>query len=99
MKYDYEGLFLELWPSARRSLIVNQFCHAVRAGAKNVDAVLTSVGYDAQKRIAEPLTDEQEEAERVLLLALDTDEARKFAEFILWRESLPYSEKKRLKDE
>lgn len=100
MKYDYEGPFLELWSKARRSLIVNQFCYAVRAGAKNVDAVLTSVGYDAQKRFAEHGdAGEQGEAQRILLLAIDTDEARNFADFILWREGLPYSERQKLKEE
>jgi hypothetical protein len=99
MKYDYEGPFLELWPTPRRSLIVNQFCFAVRRGAKTVDEVLERVGDDAQKRFAEHGDGtEQGEAQRILLLAIDTDEARNFAEFILWRESLPYEEKQRLKE-
>lgn len=100
MKYDYEGPFLELWPAARRSLIVNQFCFAVRRGAKDADAILGAVGADAQKRFAEHGdAGEQGESQRVLLLAIETNEARNFAEFILWRESLPYSEKQRLKNE
>ena len=98
MKYDYQGPFLELWPAARRSLIVNQFCFAVRDGAKDADEVLQSVRADAEKRI-DAGYETQVDSQKVLLLALETDEARKFAEFILWRESLPYEEKQRLKDE
>jgi hypothetical protein len=100
MKYDYEGPFLELWPAARRSLIVNQFCFAVRAGAKDPYAVLEAVGADAQHRFQqEGDAGPQGEAQRILLLAIDTDEAMNFARFILWRESLPYSEKQKLKAE
>lgn len=100
MKYDYQGPFLELWPAARRSLIVNQFCYAVRGGAKDVDAILEAVGADAQKRFAEHGdADERGESQRILLLAIETDEARSFATFILWRESLPYAAKQKLKEE
>lgn len=100
MKYDYDGPFLELWPTERRSVIVNQFCFAVRNGAKDVDAILKWVGIDAQKRFAEDGNGtDRGEAQGLLLLAIDTDEARKFAEFIQWRESLPYSEKQKLKAE
>lgn len=98
MRYDYDGPFLEIWPAARRSLIVNQFCYAVREGAKNADAVLAAVNADAEKRI-EAGYETQLDSQKVLLLSLGTVEARKFAEFILWRESLPYEEKQRLKDE
>lgn len=99
MKYDYEGSFLELWPTPRRSLIVNQFCFAVRSGAKTVAAVLWAVATAAQKRFAERGDgDEQGESQRILLAVIDTEETYKFAEFILWRESLPYSEKQKLKE-
>lgn len=99
MKYDYEGPFLEQWPSPRRSLIVNQFCYAVRGGAKTVDEVLEAVGADAQDRFA-PHGDgtPQGESQRILLSVIDDDETRKFAEFILWREGLPYSVKQKLKE-
>lgn len=99
MKYDYEGSFLESWPSARRSLIVNQFCFAVRRGAKTVDAALWAVAADAQNRFAEQGDGtEQGEAQRILLSVIDAEETRKFAEFILRRESLPYLEKQKLKE-
>lgn len=100
MKYDYEGVFLGQWPAPRRSLIVNQFCYAVRAGATSVDEVIGAVGRDAQQRFAEHGdSDEQGQAERVLLTVINEPETRNFAEFILWRESLPYEEKQRLKEE
>jgi hypothetical protein len=98
MQYDYDGPFLELWSAARRSLIVNQFCFAVRGGARDVGAVLEAIERDAEKRIASGY-EPQEESQKILLMALDTDEARKFAEHILWRESLPYEERHRLKEQ
>lgn len=100
MKYEYEGAFLEQWPQLRRSLIVNQFCYAVRKGAKTAVAVLNRVAADAQERFAvEGDGTPQGESQRILLAVIDSDEARKFAEFILWRESLPYEVKQRLKAE
>lgn len=94
--YEYSGPFLELWPAARRSLIVNQFCYAVRGGAKDVDSVLNWVKNDADNRIDDGY-EQQIESQRILRLAIQTEEARKFAEFILWREGLPYSEREKLK--
>lgn len=100
MKYDYEGSFLEQWPAPRRSLIVNQFCYAVRAGAVDVKAVLEKVGADAQERFwRRGDGDDQGQAQRILLAVIDDEETHRFADFILWRESLSPEGKRKLKEE
>lgn len=99
MKYDYEGIFLEQWEPRRRSLIVNQFCNAVRRGARDVDAVIIRVALDAERRALPYGNEEREKSQRLLLKVIHDAETQKFAEFILWRESLAYEEKQRLKQE
>jgi hypothetical protein len=98
MKWDYEGDFLKAWPPARRSLIVNQFCDAVRSGASEVDEVLDYVRGDARYRLRHG-DEQQHESQNILLAQAGTSEAERFAKHILARERLSYSEKQKLKAE
>lgn len=102
MKWDYEGEFLKVFPLVSRSLIVNQFCHAVRQGARTVDEVLKAVTTDAHSRKDHGFS-EQGESQAMLLAQLGDaetrEEARRFAQHIIDRERLPWEEKLRLKTE
>jgi len=99
MNWDYEGEFLNAWSPARRSLIVNQFCNAVRAGAFTVNQILEMVGAEANEYwFQNGDGGERGQAQRLLLKLIDEPETRKFAEFILRREGLPDEEKRRLKE-
>lgn len=95
MKWDYEGTFLKFWPSSKRSLIANQFCNAVRDGCQTVDDVLCFVRADANKRLGYGRY--RDETQLMLLELTGSDEARRFAEHIIWREGLPFDERERLK--
>lgn len=98
MKYEYEGEFLRQFEEARISLIVNQFCYAVRAGNETAAEVLAWVTEDAIQRLKREGDAHQHQSQRTLLKAIDSDEARLFAEHIIWRESLPYEERQKLKE-
>lgn len=96
--FAFRGSFLEQFPQLRRSLVANQFCSAVRAGAETVVDVLAWVAQDARRRIVDRFaTEEARELQAQLLGALDTDEAETFANFILEREQLTPEEKERLR--
>ncbi|MCW5967587.1 MAG: hypothetical protein KIT57_03675 [Blastocatellales bacterium] len=96
--FAFQGSFLEQFPSPRRSLVANQFCAAVRAGADSVAAVLAWVAQDARRRIADRFLEKEARSFQVqLLAALETDEAAEFARFIIERERLTAEEKERLR--
>lgn len=100
MKYDYEGSFLESWPMARRGAIGNYFYQAARNGAETIDAMIEAVGAEAQWLFGQHGdAGESGQALRILLTVIDELETRKFAEHVLWRESLSYEERQRLKNE
>ena len=88
--------FLEHFEQARRSLIANMFCRAVRDGAETVDAVISSVKGDAQRRL---LTGdrEQQTTQRLLLSLLDGQEALAFAQRTLEWEKLSFDQKDLIK--
>jgi hypothetical protein len=87
--------FLALWEPNRRSLIANQFCHAVREGVKTPEGVIALVRADAYKRLLYP--SEQSPSQELLLSVIDTTEAREFAKFIIEREAKPREEREREK--
>lgn len=94
----YEGTFLDYWIPIRRSLIVNQFCNAVRGGATTPGAVVERVKADAASRMAQtnyhPI-----QGQDILLRVIDDSEALEFARFIIKRENLPPIERLKQKEE
>lgn len=100
MKYEYDGSFLKSWPPLRRGVVGNYFYDAVRRGAKDVEALLDAVEEFAQGKF-NMYGDAGNEGQdlRVLLSLIDDLETRKFAEYVLWRESLSLEERRRLKSE
>lgn len=96
--FAFRGPYLEQFPQLRRSLVANQFCFAVRAGAKTVEDVLAWVSRDCRRRITDPYTDDEaRDLQRYLLATLEYGEASEFAEFILQREKLSPKDKQRLR--
>lgn len=79
----------------KRSLIANQFCNAVREGCQTVDDVLCFVRADAEKRLGYGRY--RDEVQELLLRLTGSEEARKFAAHIIWREGLSFDERERLK--
>lgn len=98
-KWDYDGQFLSWYPRAAQSTVANWFCYAVRDGATMVHQILQQVEYQAIRRKGRASEAVTEEVLDQLIDDLNSDEARDFAAFILWRESLPVEEKTRLKAE
>lgn len=101
MSFTYEGPFLNNFPQLSRSLIANQFCHAVREGCDNAESVLKWVEMDAVKRIKWAREEAPAAVQAMLRYSLkhDRDECERFAEFIIAREGLSWEEKDKLKQE
>ena len=100
-EWNYPGDFLAQFPANHQGVVGTIFCNKVRGGARDVHELLDAVGAHAVERVNhanEWDTPEGLAAMCVLIEAVKTEEAMRFARFILWRESLPYPERKRLKD-
>jgi hypothetical protein len=100
--WNYTGKFLENFETARRSLIANMFCFAVRGGEKTPVDVIEWVRSDAGIRFAAATYDRNAEigaAMETLLEIIETNEAIEYARFVIYRESLPQAEKSKLKQE
>lgn len=103
--YEYQGKFLDPVPVKNRSMIVNLFCHAARAGCQTAETVLLHVYNTTLRRLrsheqfASSSQREQIEPIKTLVDLIDNerDLAIEFAEFILKRERLSQVEKDRLK--
>lgn len=96
-QWDYEGEFLKQFPRYQQGVIANQVCWAIRGGAKDLDKVVEWVKADAIRKCARA-DGEALEGQQLLLQVIETDECYRFIEFILDREALPETEKRRLKD-
>lgn len=101
-KWNYDGDFLEQFPANHKGVVANVFCGRVREGCRTVDEVIKAARAFAAERLLRPNSWETEgalEAMATLKQSLGDGEGRDFAEHILWRESLPFAERKRLKEE
>lgn len=97
-KWDYEGEYLKQFPRLAQGTVANYFCYAVRDGFKQVEAILSDVEYRAQRHKGRsPDNAVNDDVLNLVIASLENDEARRFAEFILWRESLSLAEKTKLK--
>lgn len=98
MNEEHRKAFLEKFADEKHNLITQMFCYAVRGGAKTVSEILSRVDADAKRRFADPYTDDEaRDTQRRLLAELFTQEAKDFANFIFWRESLPKEERLKMK--
>lgn len=105
-QWDYDGDFLTQFVPLARSTVANWFCDAVRQwktrnqSSPSVDEVLEKVGdhcHDAgQYNRSRSALDNS--GVQFLYEALDTEEASRFAKFIIWREGLSAEESERLKN-
>lgn len=98
--WDYPGDFLRQFPPNHTGAVGHVFCARAREGHGTVAELLAAVGEWADERLENPYPGDTEDAVRVarrLSAAVSTDEAARFARFILWRESLPFAERERLK--
>lgn len=101
-KWDYDGAFLEQFPQNYRGVVVNVFCEAVRDGYRTLDGLVQEARARASAKVDCPAPWEREEsldAMTILKRALGDGEGRDLAAHVLWRESLPYAERQRLKKE
>lgn len=110
MKWNYDGDFLRQFPSTHTGAVANVFCECFRDGNRDVVSLLVAVKRWAVAHDAEGgrFTKEYQASEsyangakayRRLVSAVETEEAERFAAFIIWRESLSREEKRRLKEE
>jgi hypothetical protein len=110
MKWNYDGNFLRQFPSTHTGAVANVFCECFREGNRDVVRLLAAVRQWAISRLLEDgrYTEEYQasqsytngaKAYRLLASVVDTEEAERFANFIIWRESLSREEKWRLKEE
>lgn len=91
---EQDKIFITMFPEKKRSLVANQFCGAVRAGAKTSENVLEWVSFDCRKRLEDRYaTPESREVQEKLLNMLDTDEAENYANYTLWWETLTPQQK------
>jgi hypothetical protein len=88
--------FLEMFSDDSRNLITQQFCAAVRAGERTAEEVTRWVAMDCERR-CQQATDEQKKLQIRMVNLLDTIEARNFASYIIWRESLSREDRQKLK--
>jgi len=91
--------WLEHFPQARRSAVVNLFHYSVRAGASHPDAVLLAVTHEVRRRLAwcrDPAQHAPFEQVRAALQSAHA-EALAYAESVLAWESLPADERERRK--
>jgi len=91
MKWDFEGDYLKQFSKDYRGTIGDRFCQAVRNGNEDAEAILNAVRTDVAGRSGQVWLDVEN--------SLSTGDAWDFAQHILDRESLPYEEKIRLKNE
>jgi hypothetical protein len=98
--WNYPGDFLAQFPANHQGVVGTLFCNKVRGGALDVPSLLDVVGEHAVERVNNPSEWDTEAGLAtmcILIEALKTPEAERFARFILWRESLPAYQRKRLK--
>lgn len=98
-KWNDNCELLENFEQPRRSLIGNMFCYAVRNGADTPEKVVNEVLFDAISRVDRPEHEATESLDLLIKLIEQDGEGLEFAEHILWRESLSYEEKDKLKKE
>lgn len=98
-KWNDHSEILENFETARRSLIGNMFCTAVRNGADTPAKVVNEVLFDAIQRVDRPAHEATESLDLLIKLIEKDGEGLEFAEHILWRESLTFEEKDKLKKE
>lgn len=110
MQWNYDGDFLKQFPQTHTGAVANAFCERFREGNRDVKSLLAAVrrwavgqgsefGRFTEEYLATQGYANGTRAYRLLASVVDTEEAEKFAAFIIWRESLPWSEKQRLKQE
>jgi hypothetical protein len=100
--FEYPGPYLDQFPNQNRAMITNDFCHAVRGGAADVEKILVCVAVKTKARLDSMWDHCDREKEKMLAQLLDsltTEEAHRFAEHILRRERMPYEERSRMKHE
>jgi hypothetical protein len=98
--WDYPGEFLKQFPQNHTGAVGHIFCARAREGHDTVAELLAAVSDWAEERLANPYPGDTEDSVRVarrLSAAVTTDECARFARFIIWRESLSYGERERLK--
>jgi hypothetical protein len=99
-EWNYAGDFLTQFPPRHQGVVGTLFCNKVRGGARDVPTLLDVVGEHAVERINNPFewdTVDGLATMCILIEALKTAEAERFARFILWRENLPAYRRKYLK--
>lgn len=100
-QWDYPGTFLAAFPKNAQSTIANLFCNAVRKGAHAVGTIIADVEWDLIQRQEEGCTN----CLAPIIVRLHdavidpAGDARNFAAFILWRESLSPENKAKLKSQ
>lgn len=94
MKWDYEGKFLDPIPANYRGAVGNKFCDVIRGGLSSPTSIVTAVKREYQAHSTNGT------AKAVLASgALDSPLALEFAAFLAHRESLPWEEKQKLKEQ
>lgn len=95
MKWDYEGDFLDAFEQRWRGTIGDQVCRVIREGVTDTGEILERM----QKKCLANISDHNGAFYAQLYAALGTQEARNFVGHLVWRESLTWEEKCRLKEE
>lgn len=98
--YQYDGEYLQQFNESDRSLVANQFCYSFREwreGAPAPEELLRATCARVLRAYREG--DPRADLLEAVYHSLSSDEALKFAAFIVWRESLSPGERARLKRE
>ena len=95
--WDYQGPYLEQFPVGARSTIANLFCYGVREGITDIDELRNYVRREVAARRDRGYSSNIAGVADAVIESLETDEAYWFADHIVWRESLPLEDRKRLK--
>lgn len=100
-KWEYEGSFLENFQPHLKGAIGNLFCDTYRRGYyTQPDQLCDAVEEAAALKLRQGYwTGESADALEILLQVIYSLDAQAFAEHIIWRESLPDDERRRLKQE
>lgn len=104
-KWDYEGEFLNQFLPNMRGTVANWFCYAVR-GAKGFlkadtpEGICVSVHREIERKLRwnDIYSEDQEATYLKGINAVQTNEAVRFAAFILERENLSPEERNKLRD-
>jgi hypothetical protein len=97
MSEEHRKAFMEKFPEDKRNIVTQIFCTGVRIGNKNISDLLLYANNEAAVRSLDYARDANQEAMKLLLELIHTEEVRNFANFILWREALPQEERIKLK--